>query len=84
MLLDLALTPARIADVKPKRSELGPRLMVVGVNAIEVVPVEHLMLGSDSPFPLGEPDPVNFVRNALPADQVDLILNRNFDRLTGA
>ena len=50
----------------------------------DVVPVEHLMLGSDAPFPLGEPDPVNFVRNALPADQVDLILNRNFDRLIGA
>ena len=50
----------------------------------DVVPVEHLMLGSDAPFPLGEPDPVNFVRNALPADQVDLILNRNFDRFIGA
>ncbi|MDB5518968.1 MAG: hypothetical protein JWQ17_5726 [Tardiphaga sp.] len=49
----------------------------------EVVPVEHLMLGSDAPFPLGEPDPVNFVRNALPADQAELILKRNFDRLTG-
>ena len=50
----------------------------------DVVPVEHLLLGSDAPFPLGEPDPVNFVRNALPADQVDLILNRNFDRLIGS
>jgi aminocarboxymuconate-semialdehyde decarboxylase len=50
----------------------------------DVVPVEHLMLGSDAPFPLGEPDPVNFVRNALPADQAELILKRNFDRLTGA
>jgi aminocarboxymuconate-semialdehyde decarboxylase len=50
----------------------------------DVVPVEHLLLGSDAPFPLGEPDPVNFVRNALPADRVDLILNRNFDRLIGA
>jgi aminocarboxymuconate-semialdehyde decarboxylase len=50
----------------------------------DVVLVEHLMLGSDAPFPLGEPDPVNFVRNALPADQVDLILKRNFDRLIGA
>jgi aminocarboxymuconate-semialdehyde decarboxylase len=49
----------------------------------DVVPVEHLMLGSDAPFPLGEPDPVNFVRNALPADQVDLILSRNFDRMLG-
>jgi aminocarboxymuconate-semialdehyde decarboxylase len=49
----------------------------------DVVPVEHLMLGSDAPFPLGEPDPVNFVRNALPAEQVDLILRRNFDRMLG-
>jgi aminocarboxymuconate-semialdehyde decarboxylase len=50
----------------------------------EVVPVEHLLLGSDAPFPLGEPNPVTFVRNALPADQAELILNRNFDRLMGA
>jgi aminocarboxymuconate-semialdehyde decarboxylase len=50
----------------------------------DVVPVEHLMLGSDAPFPLGEPDPVNFVRNALPADQVDLILRRNFKRMLEA
>jgi aminocarboxymuconate-semialdehyde decarboxylase len=50
----------------------------------EVVPVEHLLLGSDAPFPLGEPNPVTFVRNALPADQAELILNRNFDRLIGA
>jgi aminocarboxymuconate-semialdehyde decarboxylase len=50
----------------------------------EVVPVEHLMLGSDAPFPLGEPNPVTFVRNALPADQAELILSRNFDRLIGA
>ncbi|MEH2482493.1 aminocarboxymuconate-semialdehyde decarboxylase [Nitrobacteraceae bacterium AZCC 2146] len=49
----------------------------------DVVPVEHLLLGSDAPFPLGEPDPVNFVRNALPADQVELILSRNFDRMLG-
>jgi aminocarboxymuconate-semialdehyde decarboxylase len=51
---------------------------------VEVVPVEHLMLGSDAPFPLGEPNPVTFVRNALAADQAELILNRNFDRLIGA
>ena len=50
----------------------------------DVVPVEHLMLGSDAPFPLGEPDPVNFVRNALPADQADLILNHNFNRMIEA
>jgi aminocarboxymuconate-semialdehyde decarboxylase len=50
----------------------------------EVVPVEHLLLGSDAPFPLGEPNPVTFVKNALPADQAELILNHNFDRLLGA
>jgi len=50
----------------------------------DVVPVEHLLLGSDAPFPLGEPNPVSFVRGALPADQAELILHRNFDRLIGA
>ena len=50
----------------------------------EVVGVERLMLGSDAPFPLGELNPVTFVRNALPADQANLILNCNFDRLLGA
>jgi aminocarboxymuconate-semialdehyde decarboxylase len=50
----------------------------------EVVPVERIMLGSDAPFPLGEPDPVNFVRNALPADQAELVLSRNFDRMLGS
>ena len=49
--------------------------------ATTVVPVEHLMLGSDAPFPLGESDPVNFVRNALPAEQASAILNENFDSL---
>lgn len=52
--------------------------------AATVVPVEHLLMGSDAPFPLGEPDPVNFVRNALPAEQATSILNRNFDRLIGS
>jgi len=51
---------------------------------VDVVPVERVMLGSDAPFPLGEPDPVNFVRNALPADKADLILSRNFDRMLEA
>jgi aminocarboxymuconate-semialdehyde decarboxylase len=49
----------------------------------EVVPVEHLLLGSDAPFPLGEPDPVNFVRTALPPAQARLILHENFSRLNG-
>jgi aminocarboxymuconate-semialdehyde decarboxylase len=51
---------------------------------IDVVPVERVMLGSDSPFPLGEPDPVNFIRNALPADKAALILSHNFDRMLEA
>jgi hypothetical protein len=25
----------------------------------------HLLLGSDSPFPLGEPDPVGFIRRSF-------------------
>jgi aminocarboxymuconate-semialdehyde decarboxylase len=50
----------------------------------EVLPIEHLMMGSDAPFPLGEPHPVNFVRGALPAHQAELILGRNFERLIGA
>jgi aminocarboxymuconate-semialdehyde decarboxylase len=49
-----------------------------------VIPVENLLLGSDAPFPLGEPDPVNFVRKSLPADQAEFILNRNFESLIGA
>ena len=51
--------------------------------ATAIVPVEHLLLGSDAPFPLGEPDPVNFVRRALPPEQADLVLSSNFNRLTG-
>lgn len=49
----------------------------------EVIPPEKIMLGSDSPFPLGEPHPVSFVRDALPADQTKLVLERNFERLIG-
>jgi aminocarboxymuconate-semialdehyde decarboxylase len=51
--------------------------------AAGVVPVGHLLLGSDAPFPLGEPHPVQFVRDSLPADQANAILNRNFDHLLG-
>jgi aminocarboxymuconate-semialdehyde decarboxylase len=49
----------------------------------EVIPLEHIVLGSDAPFPLGEPNPVTFVRNALPADQAERILTSNFERLIG-
>jgi len=46
-----------------------------------VVPPTHLLLGSDAPFPLGEPNPVQFVRESLPPDQADAILNDNLERL---
>jgi aminocarboxymuconate-semialdehyde decarboxylase len=49
----------------------------------EVIPEGQIMLGSDSPFPLGEPHPVTFVRNALPAAQAELVLSSNFERLIG-
>jgi aminocarboxymuconate-semialdehyde decarboxylase len=51
--------------------------------AAETVPVEHLVMGSDAPFPLVVPDPVSFVTDALPAASADLILSKNFDRLIG-
>jgi aminocarboxymuconate-semialdehyde decarboxylase len=49
----------------------------------QVLPVEQIMLGSDAPFPLGEPHPVTFVKNALPADQAELVLEGNFERMIG-
>ncbi len=49
----------------------------------EVAPVEHIMMGSDAPFPLAEAHPVDFVRNALPAAEAKLVLGDNFARLTG-
>jgi aminocarboxymuconate-semialdehyde decarboxylase len=52
--------------------------------AASAVPVDHLLMGSDAPFPLGEPEPVNFVRKSLPAEQADAVMRRNFDRLVGA
>lgn len=51
--------------------------------ATKVIPAENLLLGSDAPFPLGEPDPVNFVMRALPRDQAELALRANYRRLTG-
>ena len=51
--------------------------------ATSLVSAENLLLGSDAPFPLGEPDPVNFVRRVLPAEQAELALSINFRRLTG-
>lgn len=51
--------------------------------AAGVVPVEHLLMGSDSPFALVVPNPVTFIRSALDAHDSDLVLHKNFDRLIG-
>ena len=51
--------------------------------ATTIVPVEHFVMGSDAPFPLVVPNPVTFVREALPPDCAELVLSRNFDRLIG-
>ncbi len=51
--------------------------------ATTIVPVEHFVMGSDAPFPLVVPNPVTFVREALPPAAAELVLSRNFDRLTG-
>jgi aminocarboxymuconate-semialdehyde decarboxylase len=51
--------------------------------AAGIVPAEHLLLGSDAPFPLGEPDPVNFVRQSLTPGDAELALSKNFSRLIG-
>jgi aminocarboxymuconate-semialdehyde decarboxylase len=51
--------------------------------ATTVVPIDRLLLGSDAPFPLGEPAPVEFVRGALSAEQSKTILHDNFARLIG-
>lgn len=51
--------------------------------AAGVVPVERFMLGSDAPFPLGEPNPVEFVKGALDSRQSEAILHQNFSRMVG-
>jgi aminocarboxymuconate-semialdehyde decarboxylase len=48
-----------------------------------VVPVEHLLMGSDAPFPLVVPNPVTFVKDALKPAEADMVLNQNFERLIG-
>ena len=45
-----------------------------------MVDPSHLVLGSDTPFPLGEPDPVGFVEKSFRAgapDLADKILHDN-------
>jgi aminocarboxymuconate-semialdehyde decarboxylase len=51
--------------------------------ATSIAPVEHFVMGSDAPFPLVVPNPVTFVKDALPPEAADLILSKNFNRLIG-
>jgi aminocarboxymuconate-semialdehyde decarboxylase len=44
------------------------------------VDATHLLLGSDTPFPLGEPDPVDFIARSFAGeapDIADMVLHRN-------
>jgi aminocarboxymuconate-semialdehyde decarboxylase len=45
----------------------------------EIVDPTHLVLGSDTPFPLGEPDPVGFIMRSFPVapELTNMILCRN-------
>jgi aminocarboxymuconate-semialdehyde decarboxylase len=38
---------------------------------------DRFVLGSDAPFPLGEPDPVAFVRRALAPGAAEQVLSLN-------
>lgn len=50
--------------------------------AASVIPPSHLLFGTDAPFLLVLPDPVDFVRRALPPEQANAALGENFNRLT--
>jgi aminocarboxymuconate-semialdehyde decarboxylase len=48
------------------------------------IDLAHLVLGSDTPFPLGEPDPVAFIQRSFPSQRsetADAILYRNASHL---
>lgn len=50
------------------------------------VDASHLLLGSDTPFPLGEPDPVGFINRSFATDAAgtaDGILHRNVEGFFG-
>ena len=53
--------------------------------AEELAAVGHFVLGSDGPFPLGEPDPVGFIRASFgTGERGAAILHRNAETLFGA
>jgi aminocarboxymuconate-semialdehyde decarboxylase len=46
----------------------------------QIIDPSHLLLGSDQPFPLGEPNPVRFIRDSFSAERPDVaeaVLHRN-------
>ncbi len=51
--------------------------------AATVIPPERLLFGTDAPFLLVLPDPVDFVRRSLPGPQAEAALGANFAALTG-
>jgi aminocarboxymuconate-semialdehyde decarboxylase len=51
---------------------------------VELAGADHVLLGSDYPFPVMDPSPQTVVRSAgLPAATVEAILSRNAERLFG-
>lgn len=52
--------------------------------AVAIAGADRFVLGSDAPFPLGEPDPPGFVRRALPPEAAERVLERNVEDLLRA
>ena len=46
--------------------------------ATSIIPAENLLLGSDAPFPLGEPDPVGFVCAPCPGSRPSSLSAQTF------
>jgi aminocarboxymuconate-semialdehyde decarboxylase len=60
-----------------------PVYLRAAINSDGVDPA-HLVLGSDTPFPLGEPDPVGFIRRTFHdqrSETAEAILHRNASHL---
>jgi len=49
--------------------------------AVSAVSSDRILLGSDAPFPLGEPDPVGFVEKSLSVEDSANILGKNFEHI---
>ncbi len=51
--------------------------------AATIVPSHRLFFGTDAPFLLVDPDPVGFIRRAMPQKEAEQVLGGNFTRLIG-